>query len=95
MLIVHFVLQCMFAIITRILLGMGIAGLGFIMVLRTRWFIDFFGYFDYMDQKLGPGGTNLFYKLLGTLVCFIGFMVSTNLWDAFVASMLGSVVPKR
>ena len=79
------------AIFLRILLGIGITLVGFLMVLRTAFFIEYIGYIDWAEVKFGSGGTNLFYKLLGTLVMMLGFMVATNLWDALLGATLGSL----
>ncbi len=78
-------------IFLRILIGIAIVGIGIFLVLKTTLIIDFIGPFDWAEQKLGGGGSNLFYKLVGVVVCFIGFMVATNLWNAFLQATLGSL----
>ena len=78
----------------RIVLGLIIAGAGTFFVIRTRVIIDFFGTVDWAERKLGGGGTNLFYKLLGIVFIFVGFMVATDLWGAFLQATLGSILPK-
>lgn len=78
-------------LILRILIGFAIVATGVFMTMRSRMILEFFGYIDYMERKLGPGGSSLFYKLLGILFAFIGFMVATNLWDAFLAATVGSL----
>ena len=80
-------------LILRILIGTALAAGGVYMVMKTLVFINFFGSVDWFDQKLGPGGTALFYKLLGILLCLIGFLLATNLWDAFLNATLGSFIP--
>jgi len=77
----------------RLLIGLGIAGLGSVMVIKTHLVIDLFGSVDWAEQKLGGGGTNLFYKGVGLFFVFIGFLVATNMWDSFLQSTLGSVLP--
>ncbi|MSR85522.1 hypothetical protein EXS71_03770 [Candidatus Uhrbacteria bacterium] len=79
------------AIFLRILLGIAIAFVGFLMVLRTAFFIEYVGTIYWAEVKFGSGGTNLFYKLLGTLVMMLGFMVATNLWEALLGATLGSL----
>jgi len=81
-------------IFLRILLGLGIAAVGVFFTVRTRTVVEFFGRVDYFDQKLGGGGTNLFYKFLGILGSLIGFLVATNLWDAFLEATLGGIFPQ-
>jgi len=82
------------SIVFRIILGLGIVGLGAFMVIRTRVIIDLFGMVDWAEAKLGGGGTNLFYKLLGILFCIIGFIVATDMWNAFLQATIGSLLPK-
>lgn len=81
-------------IFLRILIGLAIAGGGAYMVLKTETILGFFGTVDWAEQKLGGGGSRLFYKLLGIIICFVGFMVATNLWNAFLEATLGSIIPK-
>ena len=81
-------------IFLRVLIGLAIVGGGVFLVLKTEIILGFFGTVDWAERKLGGGGSRLFYKLLGILICFIGFMVATNLWNAFLEATLGSIVPK-
>jgi hypothetical protein len=78
----------------RIIVGLGITGIGAFIVIKTRSFMDFFGYIDWAEQKLGGGGTVLVYKSLGIFLCFIGFIVATDLWDAFLRATLGALLPQ-
>lgn len=80
--------------ILRIIIGLAIAALGAFMVIRTRVILGFFGPFEWAERKLGGGGSNLFYKLLGIVVCLIGFIVATNMWNAFMEATLGGLFPK-
>lgn len=80
--------------ITRILIGIALVILGGSMVIRTRWFMDFFGRIPWADAKLGGGGTATLYKFLGIIFCLIGFLAATNLWNAFLAATLGSILPR-
>ncbi len=77
----------------RILLGIAIAAAGFHMVWKTSFYLNFFGRMEWAQRKLGGGGSILLYKLVGIVVCFIGIMVATNLWDAFLKATLGSMIP--
>ncbi len=83
----------MAAFFLRILWGLLIALFGLSLTLRTHWYIDFLGPLDWLEYKLGPGGTRLAYKLLGTVMVLIGFLVMTNLWSAFLNASLGAVIP--
>ncbi len=75
----------------HILLGLVIAAAGIALVLKTQAIINLLGPMDWAEAKLGSGGTKLLYKLFGVLVVFVGFMIATNLWDAFLQATLGSL----
>lgn len=79
--------------ILRILLGIAIAGVGFLMVWKTAFFLGFFGRMDWAERKLGGGGSNLLYKVVGIVICLIGIIVATNLWNALLQATLGSIIP--
>lgn len=78
-------------IFLRIIIGVVLVAIGAIFVIKTRKLLEFFGPIGWAEAKLGGGGSNLMYKLIGIVVCFIGFMVATNLWNAFLQATLGSL----
>ncbi len=80
-------------IFLRILIGFLIAAAGGFIVIRTRKVADFFGPIEWAERKLGGGGTYLMYKVIGLIFCFIGIIVATDLWDAFLQATLGSLIP--
>lgn len=80
-------------LVVRILWGAIVAALGLLFLLRSRWFIDFLGTFDFLEYKVGPGGTNLAYKITGVILVVAGFLVMTNLWQGFLGASLGAVLP--
>jgi hypothetical protein len=80
--------------IERVLVGLAIAAVGLFFTIKTSSIVDMFGSVDWAEQKLGGGGTNLFYKLLGIAVTLIGFIVATNFWNALLEATLGSILPK-
>lgn len=75
----------------RILIGLVMVSVGFLVVWKTRNIEDMFGSIDWAEAKLGGGGTNMMYKFIGVVVIFVGFMVMTNLWNAFLEATLGSL----
>lgn len=77
----------------RLIVGLGIVGLGALIVIKTHGLIDLVGSSDWAETKLGGGGTNLLYKAIGLFLIFIGFLVATNLWNSFLESTLGSIIP--
>jgi hypothetical protein len=80
--------------ISRIIIGLLIAAFGFLVVWKTRNIIDIAGPISWADQHLGGGGTSLMYKMIGLVICLVGFMWATNLWTAFLNATLGAVLPK-
>ncbi|MCC7357752.1 hypothetical protein IT408_04605 [Candidatus Uhrbacteria bacterium] len=80
--------------ITRILIGLLLVIIGFIIVWKTRRFIETFGSIPWADAKLGGGGTSLMYKFIGIVMIFLGFLWATNLWNSFLEATLGSIIPK-
>lgn len=70
--------------ITRILIGLAVTGLGVIMVFKTPWMLSLVGRIYFAEKNLGPGGSRIFFKLLGVVIILIGFLVVTNLFDVVV-----------
>lgn len=79
------------AMLLRIFLGLLISGMGWLMVWKTQWFLDMLGFVAWAEENLGSGGTRMFYKLLGTLIIAIGFIVITNLWDRIIGGLIRSI----
>ena len=73
----------------RILLGLFVIAVGFLMVWKTVGFQDFFGANAWAERKMGPGGTNTFYKLLGVGVAFLGMLIATNLISGVLEGIVG------
>ncbi len=73
----------------RIIIGLIIVLVGFHMVWKTEFYLDFLGRSEFAETKIGPGGTRLFYKLLGSLVCFLGILVMTNVIQGIIIGVFG------
>ena len=72
-----------------IIIGLLIVSLGFLLVVKTEWFLRICGRVNWAEKWLGvEGGTRLFYKLLGLLVCFIGFLTITGLLKPMVLKVV-------
>ncbi|MDO8583806.1 MAG: hypothetical protein Q7R83_01355 [bacterium] len=84
----------MASLIIHFILGMAIAAVGAFFVLYTKTIDEFFGTVAWAEAKIGPGGTRLFYKLLGIIITLVGFIVAFNLWDAFLLATLGKIFPR-
>lgn len=67
-----------------------LAGVAFI--LKTQWFYENFGTIAWAEEKLGTsGGTRLFYKLIGLVLIFFGFLLITNMWEGFLINTVGKI----
>lgn len=76
----------------NILIGILLIIIGFLIVWKSRKFIDFFGTIDWAEVKLGGGGTNLMYKLVGIISILVGFIWATGMWNAFLNATLGGIL---
>ena len=81
-------------IISRIVIGLLVAGIGVFIVMKTHLMLDIFGASDLAEQKLGRGGSNLMYKLVGLIFIMVGFLMATNLWNDFLGAIFGSFLPQ-
>ncbi len=80
----------------RILIGLLIAGVGVILILKTEWFIQNFGSSAWAEEKFGSsGGTRIMYKFIGLALIFVGFLVMTNMIGGFLDATLGKIFPKQ
>lgn len=73
--------------IVRVLLGIGVIIVGFLIVWKAYILEEWFGANAWAEDKLGQGGTNTFYKLFGVGVCFIGMFIATNLISDILSSI--------
>ncbi|MEK9129858.1 MAG: hypothetical protein AAB526_00425 [Patescibacteria group bacterium] len=72
-----------------IIIGLLIIIAGFFLVIKTEWFIRIVGINYWAERWFGTeGGTRMFYKLLGILFCFIGFLTMTGLIKPMVMSII-------
>ena len=79
----------------HILIGFLVAGLGFMMAWKTTSFLEFTGRIDWAEEKLGPGGSTTFLKLLGIGTILLGFMIVTNLHVNVLQGFAGLFTPSR
>ena len=77
----------------RYFIGILCAVVGVLMILKTEWLIQNFGTSAWAEANMGTsGGSRLLYKLIGLLVIFIGFLVLTNMHEAFLMGTIGKIL---
>ena len=77
----------------RIFGGLLITAGGFGLALGANWIYMQFGAVAFAENYLGTsGGTRLFYRLLGMLVIFFGFLMMTGLHDEFIRWVLSPLL---
>lgn len=79
--------KCMYYFLgsVAILLGIG-------LILKTEWIIENFGTSAWAEEKFGgSGGGRMLYKLIGLALIFIGFMLITDLFNAFLMATVGKL----
>jgi len=71
--------------------------IGFTMVWKTPWFLDFFGRVRWAEEHLsggglgaGMGGSWLWYKLLGVLVIVGAILYMTGALQSLLTNVLGT-----
>lgn len=75
-----------------IFIGIIIVLCGVGMIMKTEWVVQNFGSNSWAEQHLGTsGGSRLLYKFIGLVFIFIGFLLITNLWGAFLMATVGKI----
>ncbi len=76
--------------VLRVIGGLAIVFIGSLFVIKTEWFLQNFGKVQWAEEHLGlDGGTRLFYKLLGVIVCMVGIMMATGMLGGALISTVG------
>jgi hypothetical protein len=76
----------------RFLIGIIIVVVGVFLVVKSEWFLQNFGSVAWAEEHLGfNGGTRLFYKLLGIISIFFGFLLITGLFGGFLEGTVGKI----
>lgn len=66
----------------RIFFGLIIAAIGFGMTKKPNVALDFIGPVNFAEKAFS-GGSISFFRLLGVIIILVGFLVITNLHEAF------------
>lgn len=78
--------------IGRILIGLVMVVVGFLIIWKTEWIKNNFGMIPWAEAKMGGmGGTRMLYKLIALTIIFIGFLTMTNLHKVFFVSVFGGL----
>ncbi len=76
----------------RYLIGIVMAIVGVILVIKSEWFMQNFGANAWAEEHLGyNGGTRLMYKIIGIIIIFFGFLTITNMLNDFLANTVGKI----
>lgn len=70
----------------RVPLGIFVMIVGFLMVQKTDVVLEWFGEVPFAEEKMGPGMSRTFYKLLGVGVVIIGMAITTNVITGMLES---------
>lgn len=79
----------------KYIIGILVMVVGALLVIKTEWFIENFGRSEWAEQKLGGGGTHLFYKLLGVTGIILALLGMTGALGEIIISIFGSLFGLR
>jgi len=65
---------------------------GAAMVIKTETLIQWFGRLPWAEDKLGPGGTRTFHKLLGLIIIFVGLTLMFGLFEGLLGFLLSPLL---
>jgi len=75
--------------IGKVIVGVLSMALAAPFVIKTQWFMENFGVVAWAEEKLGSGGSWLFYKLIGIGIFVIGMLWATGLLGSIAVGLLG------
>lgn len=82
--------------VARIIFGIIGIVIGSIMVMRSEWFLSFFGRIDWAEIHLGSeGGTRVFFKLVGMILILVSLMVMTGMIEGLLMAIFGPLFRER
>lgn len=71
------------------ILGAVVAAGGVFVVMKTDHAFGIVGQVEWAERNLGPGGTRSFLKIVGVIICFIGFSIMTGLGKELFLGTIG------
>lgn len=75
-----------------VIIGAFIIVLGFLMVYKPRFFVDFLGHQPWVEKIFSVYDDELAYKIIGIIIIFVGVMVMTNLIWGILGFLLSPVL---
>lgn len=90
----HVILLLTMSPLTRILLGLGIMMLGFVILKKTDLFRSWFGEIPWAEEHLGSSGTRTFYKLFGAAVSVMGVFMATGIMSDILNGLASIFIRK-
>jgi hypothetical protein len=87
----------MVGIIIRVIGGLLISVVGALLVIKTERIIEMAGTSAWAEAKFGTsGGTRFMWKMIGLITVFIGFVIATDMFHAFLMGTIGRLlIPKQ
>ena len=79
----------------KFIIGILVMVVGALLVIKTEWFIENFGRSEWAEQKLGNGGTHLFYKLLAVTGIILALLGMTGALGEIIIGIFGSLFGLR
>ena len=77
----------------KMIIGLILLIAGLAIVVKTEAVLANFGRIAFFEQHFGTeGGSRLGYKLVGVLITFIGIILITGLYDAFMGWLFGPLI---
>lgn len=74
----------------QIFFGLILVAVGYFLTWKANAFLANFGRIAWFEQHLGTeGGSRLFYKLLGIVTIFLGFMYATGMLQVVLSKFFG------
>jgi hypothetical protein len=58
--------------------GIIMIAIGVSLVVKTEWYLSFWGRIAWAEEKFGGDGTRTFFKLLGIATIFLAFMIMSG-----------------
>jgi len=76
----------------HIIIGLIVIGVGFIVVWKPRYFLDFLGNQAWVEKIFAVNDQELAYKIIGIILIFVGALIMTNLIYDILTAFAGLFV---